>query len=263
MQAVVYAYVDAINKTCDADISIAYSVDRWWYEQKGLRVVQLTAEVPLYFALYLKDVITSRLASEGERSWHSIDLRARVIAWIDAAIARSEESMRAHLVKIWEKANKRECAPPQPYTEMETLHKDAFAVLSYIEGRRWLLEHLEKRLKMLRVDLHTRHNQEQLRMYLPIVLQYLYKQNEIELTSGVTLHSHQDKTNVQCERCGSTDPSIHTHYCSLCEADDYVCDTCYVMGVSKGCSLVLSRARLLDNPSISPTLLHNDWKDGL
>lgn len=248
VKASVILYIKPYENTCHTQISLALSVDHWWYEKQGYTTLRLTNDLPPYMALYAKDIIAAKLQGQSCQNWQLDDLYVMANNWITESFTKLEPQWRLHLEKLWNKTNHTASNDSKmSIEEVEILQQDARLLLPYIEGRRWLTEHLEKRLKMLGVRLAGASNSEQyLRTYLPSVLQLLFLQKEIEITAGVTMHQHQNKLQAQCERCGSKDYGINLHYCSLCNHEDLVCDTCFVMGVSKGCSIVISRAKQID-----------------
>ncbi len=249
VKAAVILYIDPHKKTCYTQISLAYHVDQWWCEKQGYTTMQLTVELPLYLALFVKDAIAAKLRGKECSNWLDADLKSLTRDWISETIAKLGATWKNHFEKLWNKANHSSGdASTISIDEIEIIQEDARLILPYIEGRRWLFEHLEKRLKVTGVRLTgASYNEQKIRTYLQTVLQYLFLQKEIEITSGVALRHQQGNLQVQCERCGSTEYGINLHYCSMCDHDDFVCDTCFVMGVSKGCSLVISRAKMIDH----------------
>lgn len=242
MKAVVVLCIDEISDKRYAEISLAYSINHWWYNNKGVYCTQVTPELPLYLALFIKERIDVKLLMMPHLNWRGHDLYALVTDWITDMISSLDSSWNQHFEPLWSKESKGEHVTTLPEWSRETLQEDAMRILPYIEGRRWLFEHLEKRIKMIGIRLNGySYSENRMRSYLYLLLQYLYLSEEIEMTSGITLVEQNGKLQAQCERCGSVAYGIHLHYCSICGHDDLVCDTCFVMGVSKGCSLVISR----------------------
>lgn len=241
MKAVVVMAFDPHKERYDVGVSLSFSLDLWYYRQKQIEIKKLTGEYPLYFAYFIKERIEKRLLQEPNRRWFDYELHSLVDEWISKDIEQLEPHLKGILSQLWKRSNQHTCQTDQQYSIRE-IEADALKLLSYIEGRRWLFEHLEKRLKMIDLPIvGTNISESNLRSYLYTLLQYLYLLGEVELTSGISLHMVDGKMEVYCERCGSMNYGIHAHYCSFCGQDDLVCDTCYVMGVSKGCSLVISR----------------------
>ncbi len=244
MKAIVVLCIDEKSNKNYAEISLAASVDQWWYNSKGVHCLQVTPELPLYLAIFIKTRLDVKIALIPNSNWREYDLYALTSEWITEMIGSLDVTWKKHLEPLWNKISRREKAIVTSDWAFETLQEDAMCILPYIEGRRWLFEHLEKRLKMIGIRLNGYgYNENRTRAYLLLLIQYLYLSEEIEITSGITLNEHKGKLQVKCERCGSIDYGIHLHFCSICEHDDLVCDTCYVMGVSKGCSLVISRPK--------------------
>lgn len=244
MKAVVVLSTDDQSHTCRVEISIDYAVDQWWYRSKGLTCLQVTPKLPLYVAIYLKDRIAERIKSAAPYFRKHKDLNGWITTCISEIMSTVDANWQKHIDKLWNRENVAQLPEIIKHWSVESLLLDVQQVLPYIEGRRWLMEHLEKRLKMVGISLSgSGSNEIQSRDVLTTVLQYLFLTGKIELTSGITLHDQLGKLQKRCERCGSEEYGIHMHYCSFCDHDDPVCDTCYVMGVSKGCSLVISRPK--------------------
>lgn len=244
MKAVVVICIDSSKQTCHAEISLAYAIDRWWYKKRGITCIQVSPLLPLYQAIYLRDRVAAKVAQECNHEWSNNEIVEHMTNCFIHEMSSTNDKWHSHLDKLWHKAVWDDSQAAVHDWSERVLNTDAMQVLPYIEGRRWLFEHLEKRLKMIGIRLHgSGYNEERNRSYLYLIVQYLFLKGEIEITSGITLHTHKKNIRVKCERCGSEEYGIHLHYCTFCGQDDPVCDTCYVMGVSKGCSLVISRPK--------------------
>lgn len=244
MKAVVVMTFDPHKERYDVGVSLSYSLDLWYYRQKGIEIKKMTRDFPLYFAFFIKNCVEQRFIQDPKRTWLDHDVYSLFDQWISAEIEKLDAKFKGILLQLWNRSLRETCPIINEQYPIQDIQGDATKILSYIEGRRWLFEHLEKRLKMIDLPLEgIKISAQNSRNYLYALLQYLYLQEEIELSSGISLQMHNGKLEVCCERCGSINYGIHSHYCSICGQDDLVCDTCYVMGVSKGCSLVISRPK--------------------
>jgi hypothetical protein len=241
MKAVVILCIENRSKRCKADISLAHSVDRWWFEEREIIPISVTPYLPIYLANWLKKRLEAQLQSFIIDTWKEADVQSLAAKWVNEAMDQLEPEWREK-VRSW--LQKSRSATAEPAWERHWIEEDAYKILPYIEGRRWLFEHVEKRMKMVGISLRgTEYGNTPMRQYLPHLLQYLYLEEEIELTAGITIEQTNGKIHLRCERCGSENYGIYLHYCSSCDQDEPVCDTCYVMGTSKGCSLVISRPK--------------------
>jgi hypothetical protein len=226
-------------------ISLNQTIDQGWYSKReGSTILEITPSLPLFQAFYIKRKLENWLQNM-DQTISDIELRDQLRNISDDMI----HSLKKYLSPMptsfqLDHFPLSECNIQQ--WNMDWLVEDAELVLRHLEGRYWLFEQIVKRLEMVDARLKgITSGGYTYQQYLPAILQYLYLAEEIEYISGITIFEWNHRFNIRCERCGSENERIHSHFCSSCGEYDLVCDVCYVMGSSKGCSVVVSRPRVI------------------
>lgn len=281
MRAAIYGYVEK-NGDWKIGLTLAPTVTKWWHRQRGAAIGSLlTPPIPLYLALFLQEKIAAREEEDGLRlkngsrtneAFKEGDGYGQIERKISRVILSSLEDLSRslpHTSDLWEQSKRKSFPDASFPIYTEDLLADKEKIASAIEGRYWMIEHVERALRqkgmmllgekrMMRREKGAGKDpwlegEKRLirRTYLLMLIQVLHHEGRISLTSGMRLMagSKEKGIKIRCERCHTLYDRWQGQLCGVCEQVDMVCETCLSMGASKGCKIVIAAPLQGERPS--------------
>lgn len=263
LRAALYLYTEQEGGRWQTGLTLSPTVTRWWIEEKaGTFAGLLTPPLPLYFALYLHERIGGDHKTDSITGLSLEETRMKIGQQLRKAREDVDRELHLHTEELWAKGAGKSFPGMVLPLDPDQLRMDMDHLLPLLQGRLLLLDQLERLLDRKEIRLagetmeglggisaiHPRMRDEEAEMnrklvrreYLLSLMQYLYHEKKIRLTSGIRIVEQGGRRRIRCERCDSLYDRWQGSYCGICEHEDMVCETCLTMGASKGCKAVLS-----------------------